>query len=122
MESAKGAFNDLRAAVRNEIRDPARATEVTDLVDRLERLMIEAGEARNTHTTRLNALIANYDAPEEDFKAAFREFNAKRISRQDQILAIDQKARTLTTHEEWKAIAKAAAHALEAATRVEQGM
>ena len=117
--SAKGAFGELRAAVRGEIKDPHKAAEVAGLVDQLEQTMIEAVEARKGHAVRMRSLNSNYDAPEEDFKAAFREFNEKRSSRQDRILAIDQQARALTTAGEWKAISKVAAHAFVAAAQAE---
>lgn len=120
--SAKEAFDDLRAAVRDEIKDPARAAEVAGLVDQMEQMMIESTEARKDHAVRLRSLIANYDASEEDFKAAFREFNAKKSSRQDRLLVIDQRARSLTTDKEWKAIVKAGRRAFEAAVRAEQAM
>ena len=72
------AFNELRAAVRDEIKDPTRAAEVAVLVDQMEQLMIEATEARKAHQVRLRALVRDYDATEEDFRAAFREFNGRR--------------------------------------------
>ncbi len=40
--SAKGAFDELRATVRGEIRDPDKAVEVAGLVDQLEQIMMEA--------------------------------------------------------------------------------
>ena len=120
--SAKEAFDDLRAAVRDEIKDPARAAEVAGLVDQMEQMMIESTEARKDHAVRLRSLIANYDASEEDFKAAFREFNAKKTGRQDRLLVIDQRAKSLTTDKEWKPIVKAGRRAFEAAVRAEKGM
>jgi hypothetical protein len=120
--SAKGALNELRDAVRDEIKEPARADEVAGVVDQMEQLMIEATEARKAHDIRLQALIRNYDAPEEDFKAAFREFNEKKISRQDRLLLLDQRARSLTTAREWKALIKVAVRALKESVQAEQGM
>jgi hypothetical protein len=120
--SAKGAFEELRTAVRDEIKDPAKSAEVVGLVDQLEQIMIEAAETRKAHTARLHLLNANYDETEEDFKVAFAEFNAKQNSRQERILAIDQRARVLTTASEWKAIFKEVAHTLEAAARAELEM
>jgi hypothetical protein len=120
--SAKGALDDLRVAVRDEIKDPARATEVVGLVDQMEQLMIEGTEARKAHKVRLRSLIENYDASEEDYRAAFREFNEKKIGRQDRLLVIDQRARSLTTDKEWKAIVKVGVRALKAGALAEQGM
>ncbi len=118
--SAKGAFGELRRAVLHEIRDPGKAVEVTGLVDQLEQLMIETSEARTAHIARIRLLNANYNATEEDFRNAFREFNTKRGSRQDGLLAIDQRARALTTSREWKALSKDVAHALEDSVKAEQ--
>lgn len=122
LESAKGAFDELRVAVREEIKDPARADEAVKIVDQLEQLMVEATEARKAHEIRLQALIRNYDASEEDFKAAFREFNEKKSRRQARLLLLDQRARSLTTAEEWKALHKVAIRALKKSALAEQGM
>jgi hypothetical protein len=120
--SVKGAFDDLRDAVREEIKEPARADEVAGVVDQMEQLMIEATETRKAHDVRLQALIRNYDASEEDFKAAFREFNEKKSNRQDRILLLGQRARSLTTAREWKALIKVAVRALKESVQAEQGM
>jgi len=120
--TAKGAFDELRTAVRDEIKDPAKSAEVVDIVDQLEQIMIEAADARKAHAARLHVLIADYDATEEDFKGAFAELNTKRDSRQDRILVIDQRARELTTNREWKAIFSKVAHAFESAAQAELGM
>jgi hypothetical protein len=122
LESATEAFDDLRIVVREEIKDPARAAGVAGIVDQLELLMKEATEARKAHDVRLRALIRDYDAPEEDFRSAFREFNEKKVGRQDRLLAMDQRVRSLTSAKEWNTIAKAGVRAFEAAVRAEQGM
>jgi len=120
--SAKGAFDELRDAVRDEIKEPARADEVVGVVDQMEQLMIEGTEARQAHDIRLQALVRNYDASEEDFKAAFHEFNEKKSSRQDRLLLLDQRARSLTTAREWKALIKVAVRALKKSVQAEQGI
>ncbi len=107
LDSAKGSFDDLRAAVLREIKDPDRAAQCTGLVDQLEKIMIEANADRKTHDARLRSLNANYEATEEDFRVAFRDFNAKRRARQDRILEINQRAKIRTTDDEWKALIKA---------------
>ena len=122
LTSTKDAFDELRAAVREEVGNPVKANEVEVLVDQLEQIMIEANEARKAHIERMGSLNANYDATEEEFRAAFADFNAKQRSRQDRILAIDQRARELTTDREWKALSRDVAHALEASARSELGM
>jgi cysteinyl-tRNA synthetase len=105
-ESAESAFDELRAAVRSEIKDPEKATQGTALVDQLERLVIEANKDRKAHDEKIRSLNANYDATEEEFQTAFSGFNARQKDRQDRVLAINQRAKDLTTEEEWKAIAK----------------
>lgn len=122
VDTAKGAFDSLRKAVQKEIKDPARASEAVDLVDQMEQLLIEAVEARKAHRAKILSLNANYDSTEEDFRATFKELNAKRDSRQDRSLAIAERARTLTTPREWEAISKNVAPVLEAAMRAEIGM
>jgi hypothetical protein len=106
MESARGAFDDLRAAVQREIKDPDKAAQGTDLVDQLERLVIEANKDRKAHDEKIRSLNANYDATEEEFQTAFSGFNARQKDRQDRVLEINQRAKELTTEEEWKALAK----------------
>jgi hypothetical protein len=106
MESAEGAFDDLRAAVQSEIKDPDKAAQGIALVDQLEHLVIEANKDRKAHDERIRSLNANYDATEDAFHAAFSEFNVRQKNRQDRMLEINQKAKSLTTKEEWKALAK----------------
>ncbi len=121
VDVAKGILDDIRAGVREEIKDPGRASEAVGLVDQMEQMIMEASEARKAHEARIVSLNANYDATEEDFKAVFREFNAKKNSRQDRLVGVIQQAKALTTAAEWKAIAKVKAHALEAAVHAELG-
>ena len=120
--TAKGAFDELRTSVLAEIADTQRAHTVAVLVDQLEQLMAEAVEARKAHAAKVHALNSNYDAFEDDFRTLFREFNAKRDARQELILAIDQRARSLTTAKEWKAISRDVARALEESARAELAM
>jgi uncharacterized coiled-coil DUF342 family protein len=122
IESAKGALDELRATVREQVKDPVKAAELTGLVDQIEQLTVEANSDLKAHETKIRALTVNYDATQEDFKAAFREFDAKKLNRQERVLAIDQQTKNLTTEAEWKAIAKAAAHADEAILRAVQGI
>jgi len=103
---AKRAFDELRTAVLREIKDPDRAARGVSLVDQLEQLMVEANDDQKAHVESILSLNANYDATEEDFRAILREFNAKRIDRQERIIDINQQAKDLTTEAEWKAIAK----------------
>jgi hypothetical protein len=119
LEVAKGALDDLRAGVRSEIKDPTKAAEAVGLVDQTELLMMETIEVRKADEARTLSLNANFDATEEDFKAVFQEFNAKKISRQDRLVEIVQQAKALTTDREWKAITKVRSHALEAIVRAE---
>ena len=120
--SAQKAFDELRATVRDEIKDPARSAEVVSVVDEMEKLMIEAAEARKAHDDSIRNMIKNYDASEEDFRSAFHEFNEKKVDRQNRLIAMDQRARSLTTAKEWKTIGKAGVRALKAGATAEQGM
>ncbi len=106
LESAEGAFDELRTAVRSEIKDPDKAAQGINLVDQLERLVIEANKDRKAHDDKIRSLNANYDATEDDFHAAFREFNLRQKNRQDRVLEINQRTKNLTTEEEWNALAK----------------
>jgi hypothetical protein len=122
LESAKGAFEELRTAVRSEIKDPDKAAQGTHLVDQLERLVIEANNDRKAHDDKIRSLNANYDATEEEFQAAFREFNARQKNRQDRVLEINQRAKNLTTEEEWKALVKVHEEMLKKALEAAQEM
>lgn len=122
LTTAKEAFADLRTVVRDEIKDPARAAEVASVVDQMEQLLLESAEARKIHNARMQTLIASYDAKEEDFNSAFREFNEKKRSRQDRLLAMDQRARSHTTAKEWEVIVKVGIRAIEKASLAEQGL
>lgn len=122
LETARGALDDLRAEVREVIKDPAKSAEFGGLIDQMEQMLGDMSGDRKAHDTRMRTLIADYDATEEAFRAAFRDFNDKKRSRQERILAINEQAKGLTTAREWKAISRARAHALEAAVKAGQGL
>jgi hypothetical protein len=122
MESARGAFDDLRAAVRSVIKDPEKAAQGTHLIDQLESLVKEANNDRKAHDAKTWSLNANYDATEEEFRAAFREFNIRQEHRQDRMLEINQRAKDLTTKEEWNALAKIHKEMLKKALEAAQEM
>jgi hypothetical protein len=88
----------------------------------LERLVIEANNDRKTHDDKIRSLNANYDATEEEFQAAFREFNGRQKNRQDRVLEINQRAKNLTTEEEWNALAKKHEEMLKKALEAAQEM
>jgi len=120
--ASKGAFDELRAAVMREIRDPDRAAKGVILVDQLEQIMIDAANDRKAHVDRIRALNADYDATEEDFRVMFREFNAKRSDRQARIIDINQQAKNLTTMKEWKALVKIEEKMVQKTLEAEQEM
>ena len=120
--SAKGALDEFRSAVLREIKDPDKASQVAGLVDQAERVLIEANDDRKAHDARIQSLNADYDATEEDFRAAFREFNAKWNDHQDRILDLNQRAKALTTAKEWKALTKAQKEAVKKAMETVRGM
>ena len=122
LESAEGAFDELRAAVRSEIKDPEKAAQGTALVDQLERLVTEANNDRKAHDDKIRSLNANYDAAEDDFHAVFNEFNLRQKDRQDRVLEINQRAKALTTEAEWKALAKVREEMLKKALEAAQEM
>ena len=122
LESAEGAFGDLHAAVRSEIKDPEKAAQGTALVDQLERLVTEANSDRKAHDDKIRSLNANYDATEGDFHAAFSGFNARQKDRQDRVLEINQRAKDITTEGEWKALAKVREEMLKKALEAAQEM
>ena len=110
--TAEAAFDRLRAAVAREVKDPGRAKQASALVDELQKLVVEANGDLKAHDARLRALNANYDAPEADFQAAFRDFNAGRDRRQDRTLELNRRAKALVTEDEWHALARTQERAL----------
>jgi hypothetical protein len=112
LTTADEAFDRLRAAVAREVKDPARAKQASALVDEMQQLVVVAHADLKAHDARLRALNDNYDAPEADFQAAFRDFNAGRDSRQDRTLELNRRAKALVTEDEWNALARAQEQAL----------
>jgi vacuolar-type H+-ATPase subunit B/Vma2 len=98
------------------------SAEVVGLVDRLEQVMIEAGDARKEHAARMRALNANYDATEEEFLTLFANFNRQQKERQERLLVIDQRERELTSGQEWKSLSRGVAHALDASAKADLGL
>jgi hypothetical protein len=117
LTSAEEALRELRAAVSSEVRDSARAKQASSLVDEIEPLLREGDADLRAHNERIWNLNADYDATQEDFRAAFRDFNAKRDERQRRVLYVHQRAKQLLTAEEWSALGQVRERALEEALR-----
>ncbi|HEX6691420.1 MAG TPA: hypothetical protein VF110_09785 [Burkholderiales bacterium] len=103
---AEGALDELRAAVVREVKDPQRARAAVALVDEMEKLVAATHAGIRAHNDKLKALNANYDATAEEFRAAFRDFNAARDRREDQTLELNRRAKALLTAGEWRELAK----------------
>lgn len=115
LEIASGALQKLRSAVVREVGDPARAKQGAGLIDEIERLLSEVDADVKAHNDAMRTLNADYDATEAAFRAAFRQFNAKRNERQQRLLDINQRAKALLTAEEWEHLGAVSAEALERA-------
>ena len=115
LEVAGGALQKLRSAVAREVKDPERAKQGARLIDEIGRLLAEVDADVNAHNDAIRTLNADYDATEAAFRAAFRQFNAKRNEQQQRVLDINQRAKALLTAEEWERLGAVSAEALERA-------
>jgi len=115
LKPAEGVLDELRAAVAREVKDPDRAKQALALVDEMEQLTITANGDYKDHEARLRALNANYDATPEEFRALFRDFNARRDKREAQTLDIHRRVKALLTPQEWQELAKLREEALRKA-------
>src|SRR5687767_2790940 len=113
LESAGQALQALRSAVVREVTDSARAKQGVGLVDEIAWLLAEADTDLKAHNARIRSLNADYDATQEAFRAAFRDFNAKQRERRQRVLDLNQRAKVLLTAEEWKALGNVREEALE---------
>ncbi len=113
LETAGTALAELRAAVGREVKDADRAAQGAGLVDEVERLLREADADLKAHNARIRALNSDYDATQDAFRAAFRDFNARQRERQRRVFDANQRAKTLLTAAEWKALGKVREEALE---------
>jgi hypothetical protein len=98
--------------VAHEVKDPERAKQAAGLIDEVEQLMHEASGEVKAHDARIRAINARYDATAEDFRAAFRDFNAKKYGNQRRFLDLQQRARTVVTADEWREVSRAREAAL----------
>jgi hypothetical protein len=115
LEIAGGALQKLRSAVVREVSDPQRAKQGAGLIDEIERLLSEVDADLKAHNDGMRTLNADYDATEAAFRAAFRQFNAKRNARQQRLLDLNQRAKSLLSAEEWERLGAVSAEALESA-------
>jgi hypothetical protein len=113
-ETAQATLSDLRGAVLVDIKDHARAQEVSTLVDRLAEEDRNARDSVAAYRGRLLALNANYDATEDDFNELFAAFNNERLTRQHRIAELWITMASLTTDAEWDALGKARIAAVKA--------
>jgi hypothetical protein len=113
-ETAQATLSDLRGAVLVDIKDHARAQEVSALVDRLAEEDRNARDAVAAYRGRLLALNANYDATEDEFNKLFADFNNDRLTCQHRIAGLWTRMASLTTDAEWDALGKARIAAVKA--------
>jgi hypothetical protein len=120
--NAEKAFDELRAAVAREIKDPARAKQSIALVDEMDQLVAAADRERKLHEARLRALNESYDSTLERFRGAFRDYNALRNDWQARTLELNLRAKTLVTPAEWQALAKVREQAARRAAAIGAGL
>lgn len=104
-QGAQAALADFREAVLRQVQDPARAQEISSIIDQLERRDRQARETVATYRRRLELLNANYDATDEDFGKLFAEFNDERVAHQHRIVDLWTRMAGLMTDPEWDALA-----------------
>ena len=111
------AFQDLRTTIREVIGDPARQTEVIELVDVLE---VELGALRKSVSERRQGarrLNANYDTPRADFEAFIEQGNQEIRSSHERVLDQHRLLLRLVTPDEWSEISKPHTKAMKATVK-----
>lgn len=106
-QATQAALADFRGAVLGQVQEPARAREISSIIDQLQRQDREARENVTTYRRRLEILNANYDATGEDFNKLFAEFNDQRLAHQHRVVDLWTRMARLMTDSEWNALARA---------------
>jgi uncharacterized membrane protein YqiK len=113
-EVAVTKLDDLESSVRAVITDDARAKQVLALLDQMQSLMVAENKALADHDRRITGLLTNYATSDADLRSEFDAFNAARSQNARRAVGIVTRMRAATTAEEWSALQKARANALNA--------
>jgi len=107
-ESAYGPGNewvdDMRGLIEKKIDDPQKVTDLLVVVDNIEEALIEMDHAVKAHYSRLDGLDRNYHSTRDEFKAAFDDFNAKRLQIVDRMIGYMSDMKRIAGREDWKTV------------------
>ncbi len=113
-EAKAEAFELLNEEVHSVITDPARANEIVELIEGLEKSFLRAIEDRSRHRRDFATLNADYGTPKEAFAQLMEQIETDEESNREKVVALRAKLVRATTADEWVELAKSKEKAFEA--------
>ena len=119
-EAKAQAFESLNEQVRSVITDPARTSEVLELMAQLEKSFIGLIEDRTRYRREFATLNADYDAPKEAFAALSEQIQIAEDDNRQEVAEIRSELIRVTTADEWAELAKTKEDAVKTAVKAFQ--
>ena len=103
----------LRQEILATVDDVDRANQAAELAEQLKQVFVGAHEQSKKDVDTYRSLNANFDSTDEDFKKYFDGINARGKERQEEVVTIHEKLKSLLTAEEWQLLEDARKKALK---------
>jgi len=113
-EAKAEVFEILNEEVHSVITDPARANEIVELIEKLEKSFLRAIEDRSRHRREFAALNADYDTPKEAFVRLMEQIEKDEESNREKVAELRTELVRATTADQWVELAKSKEKAFEA--------
>lgn len=103
----------LRQEILSTVKDVERANQAADFAEQLKQVFVAAHEQSKKDVDTYRSLNANFDSTDEDFKKFFDGINARGKERQEKVVTINGKMKSVLTAEEWQLLEDARKKALK---------
>ena len=113
-QQAQADITEYEAQIRKMIPDSTRADKLVDLTNEFQEVMRGGVVAAKDYRAKFAALNANCDATRSDYETAINEEEAARDAFLKKLMALRERAASLTTDAEWEKLKKARLRALDA--------
>lgn len=102
--SILAAFDDAQAAVKAQIEDRDRRTQLLSGIDRAARAMKEALKGRGKATGELVALLRSHEGTSADMEPVVQRLRAEAEAAQEQIIRYRFEVKGKMSREEWSKV------------------
>ena len=106
LEATTSAVDETCMLIEEHVADAAKAKQMIELVDQLERDLAAYREIRADHDKAICVKNADYDATQEDLQKLYDAYNRDMRSIGMKVVKTDLAMKKLSTPEEWALVSK----------------